>query len=112
MTALELARDAPAARPTIARMLAALIAPLSPGSYDAELETQLLACLGEPTLDPQPLAQTAAQLLLPKTNDVDADAATTAPLPQLFLQHCRNTPPPITPRIATSHPPALTHEQP
>src|SRR3546814_4480679 len=90
MTALELARDAPAARPTIARMLAALIAPLLPGSYDAELETQLLACLGEPTLDPQPLAQTAAELLLLKHTDVDADAATHDPLWQMFLARCRN----------------------
>src|SRR3546814_3334056 len=81
-------------------MLAALIAPLSPGSYDAELETQLLACLGEPTLDPQPLAQTAAELLLLKHTDVDADAATHDPLWQMFLARCRNTLPAMEPRIA------------
>src|SRR3546814_17587916 len=92
MTALELARDAPAARPTIARMLAALIATLSPGSYDAELETQLLACLGEPTLDPQPLAQNAAALWQLRNPDVDATEANQDPPWQIF-----HTSSPITP---------------
>src|SRR3546814_19995199 len=62
--------------------------------------TLFRSCLGEPTLDPQPLAQTAAELLLLKHTDVDADAATHDPLWQMFLARCRNTLPAMEPRIA------------
>src|SRR3546814_10913329 len=70
----------------------------------------LLACLGEPTLDPQPLAQTAAELLLLKHTDVDADAATHDPLWQMFLARCRNTLPAMEPRIAALRRHVLTHD--
>ncbi|RIA37133.1 methyltransferase family protein [Hephaestia caeni] len=110
MTALTLAHDAPAARSAIARMLAALIAPLSPDIYDADLEAQLVACLDDPALDPQPLAQTAAELLLLKYPVVDAEAAAHDPLWHAFLARCRNTLPAMEPRIAALRRHVLTHD--
>src|SRR3546814_9760725 len=72
--------------------------------------TTLFRSLGEPTLDPQPLAQTAAELLLLKHTDVDADAATHDPLWQMFLARCRNTLPAMEPRIAALRRHVLTHD--
>ncbi|HVI99471.1 MAG TPA: class I SAM-dependent methyltransferase [Sphingomonas sp.] len=112
MTALRLARNAPAARPTIARMLAALLASLSPEDSDPELEAQLLACFEEPVLDPQPLANVVAALLLREHPDADAEAAVRDPLWLAFLARCRNTLRAMEPRIATLRRHVLTHEDP
>jgi len=69
-------------------------------SHSADLRAQLLACLRHPTLDPQPLARPAADLLLRTHPDADIDAAACDPLWLLFLARCRNTVPAMEARIA------------
>ena len=63
-------------------------------------------------LDPQPLARPAAELLLLRYPDLDADAAARDPLWLLFLARCRNTLPAMETRIAALRRLALTRSDP
>ncbi len=75
-----------AARHAVRRPLAGLLAALRPARFDPALEADLLACLGDERLDPQPLARVAAALLLHKHGDAGSD-----PLWRAFLTRCINT---------------------
>ncbi len=72
--------------------------PVAEGPGD--LYAHLLACLRHPTLDPQPAARLAAELLLRAHPRADADGAARDPLWLLFLARCRNTHPAMETRIA------------
>ncbi|ATY32634.1 class I SAM-dependent methyltransferase [Sphingomonas psychrotolerans] len=80
-----------AARHAIRRPLAALLAMLRPADYDARLAADLLACLADDQLDPQPLARVTAALL---RHAEDAD-----PLWNAFLTRCINTDPDMEARL-------------
>lgn len=80
-----------AARAAIRRPLADLLATLDPQGDDATLEADLLACLRDDQLDPQPLARVTAALLL------HMDAAD--PLWIAFLTRCINTHPEMEKRL-------------
>lgn len=75
-----------AARHAIRRPLADLLATLRPAASDPRLEADLLACLNDDQLDPQPLARVAADLLLLNDRDPGSD-----PLWAGFLTRCINT---------------------
>ena len=74
-----------AARHTIRQLLAELLAAMRPTTADARLEADLLGCLNDEQLDPQPLARITAEALLLKDGDATADPLWTA-----FLTRCIN----------------------
>jgi SAM-dependent methyltransferase len=80
-----------AARHAIRRPLAALLATLRPAGYDPRLAADLLACLADDQLDPQPLARVSAALL---RHAEEAD-----PLWNAFLTRCINTDPDMEARL-------------
>jgi 2-polyprenyl-3-methyl-5-hydroxy-6-metoxy-1,4-benzoquinol methylase len=80
-----------AARHAVRRVLAEALAGVRPTDYDARLAADLLACLADDQLDPQPLARLAAELLL---HADDAD-----PLWPVFLTRCINTHPAMEARL-------------
>ncbi|TGX52845.1 class I SAM-dependent methyltransferase [Sphingomonas gei] len=76
-----------AARHAVRRPLAELLAALRPARFDAALEADLLTCLTDDQLDPQPLARVTAALLL------HTQPASNHPLWRAFLTRCINTHP-------------------
>ncbi|AQR73963.1 bifunctional 2-polyprenyl-6-hydroxyphenol methylase/3-demethylubiquinol 3-O-methyltransferase UbiG [Sphingomonas sp. LM7] len=90
--ALARAEGNAAARHTIRRPLAELLATIRPAAVDARLEADLLACLNDDQLDPQPLARITAELLLLKNSEA-------SPLWTAFLTRCLNTHPAMEARL-------------
>lgn len=83
-----------AARHAIRQPLAELLTTIRPATPDARLEADLLDCLNDDQLDPQPLARVTAELLLLKGGD-----AATDPLWTIFLTRCINTHPAMENRL-------------
>ncbi len=83
-----------AARRAIRQPLAELLATIRPAAADARLEADLLGCLSDEQLDPQPLARVTAEALLRKHGD-----AATDPLWIAFLTRCINTHPGMEARL-------------
>lgn len=92
--AMARARGNAAARHAIRRPLAELLATLQPGAPDTLLEADLLGCLEDDQLDPQPLARVTAGLLLLDDRDPATD-----PLWIAFLSRCINTHPAMERRL-------------
>lgn len=83
-----------AARRAIRQPLAELLATIRPAAADAQLEADLLGCLTDEQLDPQPLARVTAEVLLLKNRDASTDSLWTA-----FLTRCINTHPEMEARL-------------
>lgn len=83
-----------AARRAIRQPLAELLATIRPAAPDTRLEADLLDCLDDDQLDPQPLARVTAEMLL-----LEDGHTTKGPLWTAFLTRCINTHPAMEARL-------------